>query len=221
MARVASVQAGPVRRPLAPSTSAPAGQIDFRALLGAEAWARLPEAVRRRFGLHGPAAIIDYPGRMRVRANLAGRLLAQACRLIGTPLAPWTGEDVAVDVRVRLDGAALVWDRLYRFEGRAPVLVSSRKLADAGGVLEMVRGGLGMALGVSEENGALHFRSRGYLLRLGALRLPIPGLLTPGAAHVIHQDLGGGRFRFTLSFRHPWLGETFHQDGVFSDPDPA
>ena len=32
-----------------------------------------------------------------------------------------------------------------------------------------------------------------------------------------YEDLGGGRFRFALSFRHPWLGETFHQDGVFED----
>jgi hypothetical protein len=200
---------------LAPAT--PRRQVDFEALLGPAAWARLAPPIRRRFAAHPAGAVITYPGRMQVQASLAGRLLAQLCRLIGTPLAPWTGEDVRVEVSVRLEDGALVWDRLYRFAGRAPVLVSSRKLADGDGVLEMVRGGVGMALSVREADGALHFDSRGYVVVVGPLRLRLPDLFTPGAAHVVHQDLGGGRFRFALTFRHPWLGETFHQDGVFDD----
>jgi hypothetical protein len=194
-------------------------QIDFAALLGPAAWARLPASVQSRFAVHSTAATITYCGAMQVRASLAGRLLAQACRLIGTPLAPWTGEDVPVEVAVYPDRGALVWDRTYRFAGRPPVMVSSRKIAAAdGGLLEAVRGGLGMALTVTEEAGALHFRSRFYFLTLGSMRLAIPSLLTPGVAHVIHRDLGDGRFRFTLGFVHPWLGETMFQDGEFVDP---
>ena len=45
------------------------------------------------------------------------------------------------------------------------------------------------------------------------------GLLTPGAAHVVHEDQGGDRFRFTLRFAHPIAGETFFQTGVFLDPE--
>ncbi|MBX3479789.1 MAG: DUF4166 domain-containing protein [Caulobacter sp.] len=194
-------------------------QVDFHRLLGAAAWSRLPAAVQARFAVHHAAQTVCYRGRMEVRASLAGRLIAQLCRLIGTPLAPWTGEAVPVEVSVYLDRGALVWDRRYRFAGRRPVLVSSRKMVDAdGGLLEVVRGGLGMALTLSEESGALHFRSRFYFLTVGAVRLPIPGLLTLGAAHVVHQDLGGGQFRFSLAFHHPWLGETMFQQGVFADP---
>ncbi|MBI1405251.1 MAG: DUF4166 domain-containing protein [Caulobacter sp.] len=193
--------------------------IDFETLLGRAAWTRLPAAVQARFAVHRTAATTLYRGRMEVRASLAGRLIAWLCRLIGTPLAPWTGDQVPVEVAVYLERGALVWDRTYRFAGRAPVLVSSRKMVDAdGGLLEVVRGGLGMALTVTEEAGVLHFRSRFYFLTLGPVRLPIPGLMTPGAAHVVHQDLGGGRFRFSLAFEHPWLGETMFQEGVFADP---
>jgi len=200
-------------------TLRPPRQIDFAALLGPAAWARLPAAVQSRFAVHSSADVTIYAGAMLVRASLAGRLLAQACRLIGTPLAPWTGDDVPVEVAVYPDRGALVWDRTYRFAGRPPVMVSSRKIAGAdGGLLEVVRGGLGMALTVTEEAGALHFRSRFYFLTLGALRLAIPSLLTPGAAHVIHRDIGDGRFRFSLEFVHPWLGETMFQDGEFADP---
>ncbi|MFZ5671174.1 MAG: DUF4166 domain-containing protein [Pseudomonadota bacterium] len=197
----------------------PPPQPDFRRLLGA-AWPGLPTAVRRRFGPHAPGETTLYEGRMRVEANLAGRLIAQVCRLIGTPLAPWTGADVPVTVAVSLDGGGgLVWARAYRFAGRPPCLVSSTKLADDRlGLLEVVRGGLGMALDIEAADGALHFRSRRYFLRLGGRRWPIPHLLTPGRAHVIHRDQGAGVFRFTLTFDHPWLGRTFRQDGLFRDP---
>lgn len=205
---------GMVGRGLAKPTSAQ--HPDFRALVGEAGWAELPLAVRARF-IDQPAR--SYEGEMRVRATTAGFLFAQLCRLIGTPLAPWRGENVSVTVNVwnRPDGA-LVWDRLYRFDGRKPVKVSSCKKADRRGLVEVVRGGLGMALDVTVEDGALHFRSRGYFWEILGLRLRLPGLLTPGAAHVFHRDEGGGRFTFGLSFVHPWLGETFWQEGEFADP---
>ena len=62
--------------------------VDFRALVGRAAWFQLPAPVRARFErgahTHGPAF---YPGVMTVRASPLGRLIAEACRLIGTPLA--------------------------------------------------------------------------------------------------------------------------------------
>ncbi len=195
--------------------------IDFQSLLGRDAWDSLPAPVRRRFGPHAAEGLSTlYEGEMEVRANPFGRLVAQACRLIGTPLAPWTGGAVPTSVDVHLDPrGGLVWARTYAFTGRAPVLVSSTKLmTDRGELLEVVRGGLGMALTVTAEDGALHFRSRRYFLTLGAWRVTIPGLLTPGRAHVIHREASGGTFRFTMTFDHPWFGRTLFQDGLFRDP---
>ena len=77
--------------------------LDFRRLVGEAAWSRLPLAVRERFGLHRLGEEIIYPGEMIVRASRFGRFLAQACRLIGTPLAPWTGEVVPMRVVVRME----------------------------------------------------------------------------------------------------------------------
>jgi len=201
-------------------TAAPTIPIDFERLLGRAAWLRLPTAVRHRFGPHAAGVTTLYEGRMLVAASPFGRLLAQLCRLIGTPLAPWTGADVPTSVDVHLDArGGLVWARTYRFDRHAPILVSSTKLMSADGdLLEVVRGGLGMALDVSEEDGALHFRSRWYFASLFGLQLRIPDLLTPGRAHVVHRDEGGGAFRFTLQFQHPWLGRTLFQDGLFHDP---
>ena len=193
--------------------------LDFRRLVGEAAWSRLPLAVRERFGVHRIGEQIIYQGQMVVRASRLGRWLAQACRLIGTPLAPWTGEAVSMRVVVRTEARGVVWDRWYGFDGRPESLVTSRKqLGRAGELLEVARGGLGMRSDVSVEGGALHFRGKGYVWVVGPLVIPLPTLLTPGGAHVVHEDLGGGRFRFAMSFAHPWFGETIYQEGVFVDP---
>jgi len=194
-------------------------EVDFRAILGEAQWARLAAAVQARFCLAAGRTPHSYGGSMIVRANLAGMLIAQACRLIGTPLAPGRGEGVGVSVEVRPDRkGGLVWDRTYRFAGHTPVKVSSTKIMDGEGrLMEVVRCGLGMRLALSVRAGALHFRSVGYFLPLFGMRLAIPLWLTPGRALITHQDAGAGWFRFTLSFRHPLFGETLFQTGLFRE----
>jgi hypothetical protein len=206
------------RGPIAPRPVTPR-PVDFRKLLGDAAWASLPVAVQHRFGLAANAQPHSYDGGMEVRANLAGLMFATVCRLIGTPLAPFVGADVPVRVDVhQTRSGGLVWDRTYDFPGHAPLHVSSTKvLAADGSLMEVVRGGLGMRLAITAEDGALHFRSRTYFLALAGLRVPIPLLLTPGRAHVIHADQGAGWFRFTLIFAHPILGRTIFQTGLFRD----
>jgi hypothetical protein len=95
---------------------------------------------------------------------------------------------------------------------------STKQLDTDGRLFERTDGGLSMALDVFEERGSLVFQSRGFSLVWGRLRLPVPALLTPGTCRVMHTDLGGGFFRFTLSMVHPLWGRTFHQSGVFADP---
>lgn len=193
----------------------------FRALLGELAWRRLPPAVRERFAWK-PAADgeIRYRGAMAVvRCSAIGWLMAQLCRVIGTPLAPHCGGDVPVSVTLRHDAASggIVWERLYRFAGRCAVRCASvKKVSAVEGLVECVGGGIGMWLALTEREGALHFRSTGYFWRLGRLRVSLPAWLTPGELHVIHADLGSGRFRFRIAVRHRLFGETFFQDGVFA-----
>src|SRR5262245_8904069 len=92
----------------------------FRSLLGAADWARLPPAIRCRFSrrLTGGASV-TYAGEIvECRRTFLGKLVAQACRLIGAPL-PLT-DDTAVPaiVTVTEDGSTggQFWTRVY---GRA------------------------------------------------------------------------------------------------------
>ena len=195
------------------------GGLDFARLLGA-GWLRLAPDIRDRFSEKPkPGRPIRYRGTMEVvDSSAAGWMLAQFCRLIGTPFAPWRGCDVPVAITLRaVPGEdAIIWEREYRYRGRKPMLVRSIKRCGRDtGLREYVGGGFGMSLDICEEDGALHFRSRRYFWRRGGRLLWLPRPLTPGATHVVHQDLGDGSFRFAMTVRHRLFGTLFHQDGIF------
>ena len=74
--------------------------VDYKRLMGADAWERLPAAVHQRFD-HTVVREVSYVGRFkRVEASFAGRCLAKLCRYLGEPLVGQVGKDVAAHVRV-------------------------------------------------------------------------------------------------------------------------
>lgn len=205
----------PAAAPIPPAAALP----DFARLVGHDGWWRLAPDIRRRFAEQPLAGQpICYQGVMQqVQCSGAGYLLAQCCRLLGTPFAPWRGADVPMAIRLRhaADGG-IVWEREYRYPQREALCVrSTKRIAADGGLLECVGFGLGMRLAVFEAGGALHFMSLRYFWRIGRWLIGLPHVLTPGTAHVIHQDLGQGRFRFSMTIRHRLLGTLFQQSGVF------
>jgi hypothetical protein len=189
--------------------------LNLRSLMGADAWARLPEAVQRRFAA-GHAAVV-YDGDLSVRCSGVGRLLAWLIWPLRGPLLPHCWHQRPTTVSVAPDGrGGVIWSR--RVGGRT--VCSVKQVHPRGGVLERTVGGLAMALDVFEDAGQLVFQSRHYAWCCGPVYLRLPDWLTPGVCRVAHQDLGEGRFRFTLAMNHPLWGETFHQTGVFHDPHP-
>jgi Domain of unknown function (DUF4166) len=200
----------------------PAAHRSLRGVLGEPAWQRLPPAVRARFG---EPVVVAYIGTFElVRASLAGSLLAHVCRLIGTPVVPRTGCNVAAVVHVGPRQEGVAWDREYRWPNSSGWLVRSTKVIDAiEGLVERLPARLCMPLQVYELDGVLHFVSRGYYFDFSDLssrhrwqcKLRLPAWLSPGITHVQHIDQGNGWFRFTMSVVHPWFGELFYQTGRF------
>jgi len=194
----------------------------FRALLPAEDWAALPLAVRRRFSkrMKDGVAVVYLGEVVAVQAHPMGRLLAQAARLIGAPL-PLVFTPGATVVTVTEDavGQGQVWSRLYVRRGGFPqVIHSAKRFAGSTGLEEHVGAGVGMALTVAAEEGALVFRSAFYFATVLGLRLRLPRWAEPGALTITHRDLGDGRFAFTLALDHLLLGRLLGQDAVFRDP---
>jgi hypothetical protein len=187
----------------------------LRHVLGAEAWQRLPEAVRARFTESAPD--VTYAGAFEVvQASALGRFFAWLGALVGTPVVPRTGQHVEARVEVRKTRDGVEWRRFYRWENGGEDIVTSTKLIRDGELIERLPARLNMPLDVREEGGVLVFESRGYFFDLGfGLRLPLPAFFSPGMTRVEHVDLGHGWFRFTLIVVHPWFGDMFYQSGRF------
>lgn len=223
-------QAGAVilefRRPAAASEPATVGDLRFRKLVGEAAWAALPPAVRARFGKRvGDCSTVLYAGEIvECRMNLAGRLLANALRLIGSPLplSVDTGVPAVVSVTEDAGSGGQYWTRMYgRRRGFPQVIHSSKRFAGPTGLEEYIGCGLGIALRCEVADEALHFLSDHYFVRLFGKRIRVARRLSPGALRISHVDCGHGWFAFVLLLRSQWLGELIRQTVMFRDVEGA
>jgi hypothetical protein len=201
---------------------APIEDLRFRSLLGEAAWARLPEAVQRRFSkCLAPGETIIYRGDVvATELSRAGRVLSFLARTIGAPLPLTDGATgpalVVVSEDVRLGGQC--WLRIYARPGRFPQAIhSAKRFRGPTGLEEYVGYGIGMTLRVSVEDASLVFRSSGFFLDLGGWRLLLPRLAHPGQMRIEHRDLGGGSFAFSLELTHRILGRLVYQLARFRD----
>jgi hypothetical protein len=197
----------------------------FRALLSDDDWKQLPSATRQRFSKRladGSTAV--YIGEVsEIRFTRTGWWLAQIARLIGGPLPISTDTCVPSIVTVTEDAATggQIWTRIYaRRTGFPQVIHSSKRFAGPTGLEEYLGFGVGMALRIAVDGGALLFRSAGYFVQAGRLKVRLPAFLTPGALTVTHTDLGSGEFQFTLEIAHPRFGTLVRQAAVFREATP-
>jgi len=203
-----------------PTTSA-ALTPDYQSLLGNEAWARLHPDIQSRFSSKNTYRAVVYRGVMQsIHLSLAGKLLAQLCRLIGTPLALYCGKDVPVKVNVYPDNKlkGVTWDRYYYYPAKPTNRIRSTKcILQSSRLIEVIGSGFGMYLNLYEKDSAIVFESTDYFLQIFGIKLPIPHLLTPGKTLVRQRALQEGEFEFTLEVDHPLLGAVFKQSGRFKE----
>lgn len=183
-------------------------------------WHALSEKTRARFETD-PAKPVEYVGSMsEVRASALGKCFAYAALLMGSPLIPYSGTNVPIDVLVYTtpQRAGIFKKRTYHFAGRKPFTVETFMANDAKhGFIEYAALGLGMTMEVRANGGKLYFHGKRYLLHIGPFYIPLPHFLTPGLAQVEHSDHGDDAFRVRIEMRHPWFGVLFVQDGIFRE----
>jgi hypothetical protein len=194
----------------------------FRQLVGKAEWEALPAAVRKRFSkkLTGGATSV-YAGCVKqFRFSRFGKLLAQALRLVGAPLPLFDHVDVPTIVTVTEDvrSGGQIWTRTYANRSGFPqVIHSAKRFSGPTGLEEHVGCGISMLLKVVAEPHGIVFKSAGYQLKLGALRIGIPRFLSPGEVTVSHMEAEGERFIFEMTLLHPWFGELIHQSAEYGD----
>ena len=198
-------------------------KMDYEFLVGRENWERLHPAIQQRFSLDTDQPV-TYRGVMnQVYLSLIGKLLAQLCRLIGTPLALYSGKDVPTEVKVYADEklAGMTWDRFYFYPDKAVNRVKSTKCIQNNiGLVEMVGYGFGMNLNVYQKERAIYFESTRFFWQLGKFKFFIPDILSPGKTIVSQKALGDNKFQFRLDVTHCLFGKIFKQIGIFEEVNP-
>lgn len=193
----------------------------YRFLLGEDAWARLHPDIQKRFSAAYAHRSVVYRGVMQqIFLSGGGKLLAQACRLIGTPLALYAGTNVPIEVGVYPDFIlkGMTWDRYYFYQNKKVNRVKSTKcIQQDNQLIEVVGSGFGMYLKAYERDAAIYFRSTKYFFQIAGLRISVPDLCTPGETTVSQSVNDDGSFEFRLDVVHPLLGLVFKQVGNFRE----
>lgn len=194
----------------------------FKKILGAE-WGRLHPDIQARFERNPlPGKSLHYRGVLdELTCSKLGMVLGYLTMpLINGALLPFNDAHFPVDIEVysKENCPSIFKQRIYRLNGRKPVQFTSyMRESSRGEVLEYVGMGLGMKLVLDVRDGNLHFESDGYFWEVFGVRIPLPGLLTPGKTFLCHRNNSPGQFDIRIEIRHALFGTTFTQSGVFRE----
>ena len=153
----------------------------------AKSWVSVAPEVKQHYGLRPRSndqfslqgvMTVNYP-------RLAFPLLAMVRLFGGLPLLREKNIPVEVKNTSRPDSEALYWRRTftppdYQQPVSSPVIFhSSMEYAGGHEVIEYMGRRdffkIGVKMALKEEDGAIHFTSTAYLIKIGRLKLPIPG----------------------------------------------
>lgn len=82
-------------------------------------------------------------------------------------------------------------------------------------IIEYVRFNIGTRMRLFEENGALVYKNRDYVWKLGKFMIPIPSWLFVGDATIQERSISPTAIEMDFIMRHPWFGMMFRYRGHF------
>ncbi len=194
----------------------------FRKILGAE-WQKLHPDIQTRFAKNpAPHKPLHYTGRLsELKCSRIGKLLGYLTMpMIQGALIPFSDADFPVDIQVysKPHCPSIFKQRIYRLNRRKPIQFTSyMRESEQGEVLEYVGMGLGMKLILHVHEGDLYFTSDGYFWEILGVRIPLPGILTPGKTFLCHRNDSPTQFNIRIEIKHCLFGTTFTQVGVFHE----
>jgi len=184
-------------------------------------WAALPPVIQRHYQITAPQQAITVTGNMNIDYPYWLTPAIKLLRLFGA-LVDLKGEGLAVQVKKwrQTDPSILYWQRHIQAadNGKQCVFASRMAWQQDHELIESVGMGFGIRLQLSVEQGKLVYQSRGHLLKLGPLTLPIPDSLLLGHALITEQALSEDTFQLNFKITHPLWGKTYYYGGIFEVP---
>jgi len=197
----------------------------FRKIL-AQDWLKLHPDIQARFAKNPePDKPLYYRGELsELSCSKIGKILGYlTLPMIKGALLPFNDKDFPVDIEVysKANCPFIFKQRIYRLNNRKAVeFTSYMRESSKGEVLEYVGMGLGMKLVLHVENGNLYFTSDGYFWDVLGLRIPLPGIITPGKTFLSHRNDNPSQFNIRIEIKHCLFGTTFTQVGIFQEVLP-
>ncbi len=189
-------------------------------------WQYVSPLVRAHYGLHPDSdELLELNGVMSVYYPRPAILLLGFARLMGG-LVLLREDDVPVTVvNSSLPGKlAMFWHRSFFVPGKKKPVIFRSRMEYAGGteVVEFIGASdwlsMGIKMKITQVNGAIHFDSTRYLLKVGSLQVPIPGHFLLGRASIFEKALDEDTILMGFSIKHPLWGEVYTYSGTFSAP---
>ncbi len=185
-----------------------------------ESWEKLDDIVKRHYEMTpGESSGIVVRGVMdEVYHSALAKLFLIPGRFFGA-LVPYRGRNIPTEVHnwtTDKNSRAMFWHRTLHFPNRPPLIFASRmEHVRNNEIIEYVRYGLGIRMQMSVDAGALVFKSKSYVWRIGGISIPIPTWVILGDAEIIEKAAANDRFYIHFEMNHPLLGKTFSYSGYF------
>jgi len=184
-------------------------------------WDKLADVVKQHYDITpGTPSNMVIKGIMdEVYHSPVAKLFLLPGRIFGA-LVPYRGKNIPTEVKnwtTAENKTAMLWHRTLAFPNKAPVIFRSRmEHIKNDEIIEYVRFGMGIRMRMSEKDGALIFRSIGYVWKIAGIKFPIPTWAILGNAEIIEKALPDNRFYIDFNMIHPLFGRTFSYSGEYS-----
>jgi hypothetical protein len=185
-----------------------------------ENWNKLDTIIKLHYGLQpGSDTELHLRGTMReVYHSKIGKLFLLPGRIFGA-LVPYKGKEVPTEVKnwtSKENDQAMYWHRRLFFPNKDPVIFRSRmEHTQDNEIIEYVNYGMGIRLRTFTKNNSLHFRSLGYIWKVGPITLSIPNWVILGDAEIIEKAISDRELFVDFNMIHPLFGKTFSYSGSF------
>ncbi len=186
----------------------------FKSIL-AEQWELLSPAIQKHYGLKDGEKI-SMQGELAVKHGRFIKVLMPLIRLTGA-LVPVEGDNFNVTVENKRVGDTFYWHRTFQKDNKAYIF-KSKMQQHGSDIVEFVGFGIGIRMGLNVKNGALIYKDKGYVFKLGSWLIPVPVGLLIGKSS-IKEFVGhetGHDLDMQFVVNHPWLGFGFSYMGFFN-----
>lgn len=177
----------------------------------ADDWDKLPQALQAHYG-YGETKDC---GHLDIEFPRAMKPLLTLLRVFGILLNRHGRQVAAVVEKSDRDGRQY-WRRRIRYaDGKVVEFNTCWVSAGGNQLIEFVNPVLGLQMAVHVSDGRLYYRGVRYVVKLGAVMLPVPEWMVLGHTQIEEVAVDANHFAMDFRLIHPLFGQIFRYAGAF------